>query len=144
MTTSKSLRFGPLTIEIELDESRHLCGITLPKDVPADLDPSTLAKAIAALGKYTPVFEGGAFQQKVWKRMSTIPWGSALTYGELARAVGKPGASRAVGTACAKNRLPLLIPCHRVLAETGLGKFSYGEEWKAKLLELETERLPGG
>jgi O-6-methylguanine DNA methyltransferase len=74
--------------------------------------------------------------------MLAIPWGSALTYGELAVAVGSPRATRAVGTACATNRLPLIIPCHRVLAADGPGGFSSGLEWKAKLLELETEPQP--
>lgn len=85
--------------------------------------------------------ERGPFVRKTWERMRKIPWGKALTYGELAAALGSPGASRAVGQACARNELLLIVPCHRVVAQAGLGGFACGLEWKSALLALETEPL---
>ena len=79
------------------------------------------------------------FHRKVWQRLRKIPWGSALTYAEMATAVGSPRAFRAVGQACAANPLPIIVPCHRILAQSGLGGFSGGLDWKRKLLELESE-----
>lgn len=67
---------------------------------------------------------GTAFQQKVWQVISAIPYGQTLTYTELARQIGS--GPRAVANACGANRLPLLIPCHRVVAKNGLGGFMQG------------------
>lgn len=139
---TSTLRVGALTLQLDLDNLGQLRGVTLPATVPEGLDCSMLAEALKELEKFPLLLEGTEFATKVWERMLEIPWGSAMTYGEVAREVGSPGASRAVGTACAKNRLPLIVPCHRVLAEEGLGGFAFGLEWKAKLLELETEPLP--
>jgi methylated-DNA-[protein]-cysteine S-methyltransferase len=67
-----------------------------------------------------------------------IPHGEVATYGELAQMVGSPGAARAVGTAMSKNRTPIVVPCHRVIAAGGaLGGFSGGLDWKRELLALE-------
>ena len=67
-----------------------------------------------------------SFQKRVWKKMQQIPHGQLKTYGELARSIRAPGAARAVGTACAKNPILLVIPCHRVVAANGDGGFSGG------------------
>jgi methylated-DNA-[protein]-cysteine S-methyltransferase len=81
---------------------------------------------------------GSAFQQAVWRQLLAIPLGSTRTYGELADALGKPGGSRAVGAACGANPVPVIVPCHRVLAAQGkLGGFSGGREWKLRLLQVE-------
>lgn len=81
---------------------------------------------------------GTAFDRLVWSALSAIPWGAALSYGELAEAIGKPGAARAVGGACGRNPIPIIIPCHRVLRAGGsLGGYSGGEGIKEKLLILE-------
>ena len=141
-TTRRILHTGPLALELELDAEGRLHGVKLPKKVPADLDATVLAQAIAELRKYELAIDGPPFMQKVWKRMAKIPWGSALTYAELAAASGSPKAIRAAGHACATNPLPLIIPCHRVLASEGPGGFGFGPEWKAKLLELESEPQP--
>lgn len=77
------------------------------------------------------------FQKKVLKRVARIPYGRTMTYGEVARAVGSPKACRAVGTANAQNNLPLVIPCHRVVASSGLGGYNRGIEMKKRLLRLE-------
>lgn len=82
--------------------------------------------------------EGTAFQQKVWAALEQVEWGSSCSYGELAAAVGCPGGARAVGGAVGANPIPILIPCHRVLAAGGrLGGFRLGAELKCRLLELE-------
>jgi len=77
------------------------------------------------------------FQKKVLKRVARIPYGRTMTYGEVARAVGSPKACRAVGTANAQNNLPLVIPCHRVVASSGLGGYGGNVEMKKRLLRLE-------
>jgi O-6-methylguanine DNA methyltransferase len=82
--------------------------------------------------------EGTDFQLRVWQAMSGIPIGRTLSYGELAEQIGAPKAVRAVGRACGANPIPLLIPCHRVLAANGrLGGFSGGLSWKMLLLKRE-------
>ncbi len=81
---------------------------------------------------------GTEFQKKVWKKMSQIPYGKTKSYGEIAKSLKKPGAARAVGTACGKNPVLLAIPCHRVVGTSGLGGFSGGGlPVKKKLLALE-------
>ena len=75
-------------------------------------------------------------QKKVWKRLSAIPWGETLTYGDIAHAVGS--SARAVGGACAANRCPMVIPCHRVVGARGaLTGFGGGIELKSALLSRE-------
>jgi len=85
---------------------------------------------------------GTPFQLEVWAAAREIPFGHTRTYGEIARAIGKPGGARAVGGALGANPVPLLVPCHRVLAAGGrLGGFSSGLDVKRALLGL--ERVPG-
>lgn len=86
-----------------------------------------------------PTRAGGTpFQQAVWNELVKIPYGTTITYGDLAARVGRPRAARAVGQAVGANPIPILIPCHRVLpAGGGGGGFSAGEEWKVRLLALE-------
>ena len=82
--------------------------------------------------------QGTAFQQSVWRELQAIGAGQTRSYGEVAAALGRPKATRAVGGACGANPVPLLIPCHRVLAAGGgLGGFSGGLEWKRRLLQAE-------
>lgn len=81
--------------------------------------------------------EGTEFQQAVWKEMQKIPRGQTRTYGEIAAAIGRPKAVRAVGSACGANPIPLWIPCHRVVAKNGLGGFGSGLPWKEVLLKEE-------
>lgn len=69
------------------------------------------------------VIEGSPFQKSVWEAMCAIPRGRTRTYGELARELG--GEARAVGQACGENRLPIVIPCHRVVAADGIGGFAH-------------------
>ena len=84
---------------------------------------------------------GTAFQQRVWRALLEIPRGQTRSYGEIARAIRSSRAARAVGNACGDNPIPVLIPCHRVVAEHGkLGGFSGGLEWKRRLLWREEVR----
>ena len=81
---------------------------------------------------------GSSFQKKIWSYLQTIPWGQVRTYGQIALAIRAPDAARAVGGACGANPLPILVPCHRVLSAQGsIGGFTWGKEWKLKLLALE-------
>ena len=84
-------------------------------------------------------FSGGTpFQRLVWQALREIPPGETRSYGEIARSIGRAKAVRAVGAACGANPVPLLVPCHRVLAANGkLGGFSGGPEWKPRLLRRE-------
>ena len=82
---------------------------------------------------------GTPFQQRVWRALQQIPYGATHTYGTIATAIGNPRASRAVGMACNKNPLLLIVPCHRVVGANGkLVGFAYGTEAKRWLLELES------
>ncbi len=86
----------------------------------------------------------GEFSRRVLNRCARIGFGEIMSYGELARAVGKPGAARAVGQIMANNQLPLFFPCHRVVAADGrLGGFNGGLEIKRRLLEFEGWRVVG-
>ena len=82
--------------------------------------------------------KGTAFQQRVWQELLKIPAGETRSYGELAVALGKPKASRAVGGANGANNIAVLIPCHRVIAADGtMGGYAYGLKIKAELLKRE-------
>ena len=80
---------------------------------------------------------GTEFQRAVWESVSRIPKGKTLTYGELAADAGYPGAARAVGQAVGSNPIPLLIPCHRVVASNGIGGFGGDIRLKKRLLAAE-------
>jgi AraC family transcriptional regulator, regulatory protein of adaptative response / methylated-DNA-[protein]-cysteine methyltransferase len=81
-----------------------------------------------------------AFEERVWRALRAIPAGETRSYGELARAIGRPGAARAVGRACAANRIALLIPCHRaVRADGSPGGYRWGIARKRALLAREQE-----
>ena len=82
------------------------------------------------------------FQRAVADALRSVPYGETVTYGELAALAGHPNAQRAVGTFCAGNRFPLIVPCHRVVAAEGLGSYgSLGLEYKRRLLALENVAL---
>jgi len=98
----------------------YLQGSVRTFDVPLDLDGQP------------------PFRVKVWKVLQSIPYGRVRSYGWVARKVGKPRAPRAIGGACGANPVPLLVPCHRVIAGDGsLGGFSGGLSSKKRLLKLE-------
>jgi methylated-DNA-[protein]-cysteine S-methyltransferase len=85
---------------------------------------------------------GTDFQLRVWRALQTIPYGAVRNYGDIARAVGQAGAARAVGQANGCNPLPIVIPCHRVIASDGtIGGYSGGLGIKHRLLALEGAEL---
>jgi len=124
----------------------------------ADVPPSAIAEVIEKIGKHLrgelqdfrdvplDVGEVGAFVRQVYEAALRIPAGETSTYGELARAIGRPTEARAVGQALARNPIPIIIPCHRVLAAGGrFGGFSaHGARvTKARLLAIEGAKVPG-
>lgn len=85
---------------------------------------------------------GTEFQKRVWKALQTIPYGETRSYGELAKMTGNPKACRAVGGANHRNRILIVVPCHRVIGADGsLVGFGGGLDAKAFLLELEKQKL---
>jgi AraC family transcriptional regulator of adaptative response/methylated-DNA-[protein]-cysteine methyltransferase len=82
--------------------------------------------------------QGTAFQSRVWKALRQIPLGDTVSYGDVAKSLGQPAATRAVASACARNQIALLIPCHRVVAADGrMAGYRWGTERKRQLLERE-------
>lgn len=88
--------------------------------------------------------KGTPFQKKVWAQLASIPWGSSVSYAELARRIRKPRAVRAVANAVGSNPVAVLVPCHRVIASDGsLGGYAYGLKKKRWLLRHESKRARG-
>ncbi|MBU6409725.1 MAG: methylated-DNA--[protein]-cysteine S-methyltransferase [Verrucomicrobia bacterium] len=86
--------------------------------------------------------EGTEFRKSVWEQLRKLRRGETKSYGQIAAAIGRPAAVRAVGGACGANPIPVLVPCHRVVAANGkAGGFSGGMEWKRKLLAREGVRI---
>lgn len=82
--------------------------------------------------------DGSPFQRQVWQALCDIPYGETISYGELARRVGRPGAARAVGAANGRNPVSIIVPCHRVIGANGtLTGYGWGNDRKAWLLRLE-------
>ncbi len=82
--------------------------------------------------------QGTAFQQAVWNETNAVAFGSLTSYQDIARRIGRPQAYRAVGNALGKNALPVIVPCHRVIASDGsFGGYTRGLPWKERLLALE-------
>jgi methylated-DNA-[protein]-cysteine S-methyltransferase len=136
--------------QIRFEHERH------PKAMPADAVRSADAVAFARvqLTEYfagtRQAFElplhpvGTAFQLEVWQQLARIPYGATISYGELARRIGKPQAVRAVGAANGRNPLPIVLPCHRVIGSDGsLTGFGGGLPVKQRLLALENRIARG-
>jgi len=88
---------------------------------------------------------GTAFQRRVWDALSRIPYGETRTYGEIAEAIGQPGAARAVGLANGRNPIAIVVPCHRVIGADGsLTGYGGGLDVKRALLDLERDGRPSG
>ena len=118
------------------------------KYLKTKIDPQAFKEIITQLNEY--FFEGRKnfdiefalsttkFREKVYKEMMRISYGDSLSYSDLAVKAGSPKAFRAVGTACGKNPLPIIIPCHRVRAKIGLGGFTGGLHIKKFLIMHES------
>jgi methylated-DNA-[protein]-cysteine S-methyltransferase len=119
------------------------------KDLVEDNDQRILVETERQLNEYfageRDVFavpldiRGTAFQKDVWRALQAIPFGKTLSYGEIAKQLGRPKASRAVGAANGRNPISIVVPCHRVIGSSGkLTGFAGGLDAKAHLLNLET------
>ena len=133
--------YGPV-MERELEDE----GYTVTKD------GSRTARAREELAEYAAgrrttfdsplALAGSEWQRAVWRELTRIPFGETRSYGEIADALGRPGAARAVGRANATNALPVVVPCHRVVAADGtLGGFNGGLHLKTRLLDHERRVL---
>lgn len=130
----QDLRQGYPTAQIQRDEARLSPWITALQEYfrgrKLDLKPSIDIQATA-------------FQQRVWQELQKIPYGQTRSYSEIARAIGRPQAARAVARACATNPVAIVIPCHRVIREDGsLGGYGGGLARKRALLSLEGALSP--
>jgi len=105
--------------QAERELTEYLAGRRRTFTVPVDLDAAP------------------AFHRAVYRALRRVPFGRTVTYGALARRAGSPGAARAVGRAMARNPVPLVVPCHRVVASAGPGGFGGGLDLKRRLLALE-------
>jgi methylated-DNA-[protein]-cysteine S-methyltransferase len=155
MTTCYTVIGSPLGPLVIAGTERGLTHLTFPSggraappapDWRADAAPFAEAKRQldAYFARALEAFElplaasGTPFQREVWRALSRIPYGTTISYGELARAIGRPAAVRAVGAANGKNPLPIVVPCHRVIGADGsLTGFGGGLDLKRRLLEIE-------
>lgn len=160
--TSVACRLGRLLVAatergicaVSLGESDATLEAALAREYPnAEIhrDPTGVSRWVGALLNHLhgrqphlnlPVdVQATAFQRRVWEVLRTIPYGATRTYGEIARAVGRPKASRAVARVCATNPVAILVPCHRVVrADGGLGGYRWGLARKRALLDQERTR----
>jgi AraC family transcriptional regulator of adaptative response/methylated-DNA-[protein]-cysteine methyltransferase len=150
---------GPLLVAAT---ARGVCAVVLgssagelERNLAREFPEATLVRDESALAQWTSLvlehlagrnrilelpldIQATAFQWQVWKALAAIPFGQTRTYSEVAAAIGRPGAARAVARACASNRVALGIPCHRVVpAAGGVGGYRWGIERKRALLARE-------
>jgi len=148
-----SAPFGTLRLDACDDE---LVALWLPNAEPPDVplgSSRVLARAAKQLDEYfagkrrefdLPIApRGTGFQQRVWRALCAIPFGATRSYGELARAIGRPAASRAVGAANGKNPIAIIVPCHRVIGANGT-LTGYGGGLPTKSWLLAHERRHAG
>jgi methylated-DNA-[protein]-cysteine S-methyltransferase len=135
----------PLGIAWAATENGALTGFGFGEDAHNSPNDQTVARQIAEYFQgVRQAFDlllaprGSAFQKRVWSELIRIPFGETISYAELARRVGRPGAFRAVGRANATNPIALIIPCHRVIGSGGeLTGYAFGVELKRKLIDWE-------
>ena len=123
-----------------MDDSEFAIGIKDSKSIPiiSELVRNYFDGDLNALNGIAVRQPGSEFSQDVWKAMRKIPAGKTWSYADLAKKIGSPAAVRAVGTACGKNLVAPIIPCHRVVKSGGaIGNYGYGIETKAVLLRHE-------
>lgn len=157
-TTTMTTPIGPLRLTGESGALHEILFLASDRERPAEAageeEARLLEEARRQLGLYfagrlrafaLPLAPRGTdFQLLVWRALADIPFGETISYGELARRIGRPGAARAVGAANGQNPLPIVLPCHRVIgADGGLTGYGGGLDRKRALLELE-RRVAGG
>lgn len=147
---------GPLTL-VAVDGELAGLYMTEQRHRPAEAafgprEPGALPAVVEQLGEYfagertafdLPLkLDGTPFQRAVWAALREIPYGETTTYGELARRLGRPAASRAVGMANGRNPVGVIVPCHRVVGAAGdLTGYGGGLDRKRRLLDLERARV---
>jgi len=128
------IAFPAMHVGISIEDEKLVGVRYLPRSTPLREPSSRFAGRVARqLERYRddpdtefdlPLAIGGTeFQQRVWRVMQRIPRGKTRTYGDVAKSLGS--AARAVGQACGENRLPIIIPCHRIIAAGGIGGFAH-------------------
>jgi methylated-DNA-[protein]-cysteine S-methyltransferase len=134
--------FGSLReLVARLEKSDYDLGFKSVKKIPiiSDLMEDYFAGDFAALNGIKVRQPGAEFSQAVWKAMRRIPAGKTMSYAELAAKAGSANAVRAAGSACARNLIAPIVPCHRVVKTGGeLGNYAYGLNLKEELLRLES------
>ncbi len=134
-----------LTAELEELKARYGYAAAPGSHAHLDQAEAELAEYFAGRRRHFDVAlapPGKPFESLVWQRLLSIPYAETLSYGELAREVGKPGAARIAGWACGRNRIAVIIPCHRVVAADGaLTGYGGGKARKAFLLRLERDAV---
>jgi len=147
--------FGSATARLDADGAlTQLTFDVQPETFDAPRDDTALARVAEQISAYgrgeRRLFDlplaaaGGEFQLAVWAQLRRIPFGETRSYGDIAHALGKPGASRAVGQANNANPIPLITPCHRVIGADGsLTGFGSGLPLKAAMLAFECEQHTG-
>ena len=145
--TGRLLLAGDLPLEHDLpDVARQALPAAGPPSRWAALLEEYFAGRPVAFGldvdEYADSLGFTTFEREVYRSLAAVPYGTALSYRDLAVAAGHPNAYRAVGTAMARNRLPVILPCHRVIKNDGrLGRYGDDPAWKQRLLALEGVRL---
>ena len=162
-----AVRAFPIGRVLVAATARGVCAVklgasaaTLERDLAEEFPRATRRRSPAALASYLDAIgdylagdaslaklpldvQGTVFQRRVWEELRRIPAGETRTYRDIARALGKPQAMRAVGSACGANPAALVIPCHRALrTDGGLGGYAWGLERKRALLALERREAP--
>lgn len=140
-------KFGNLSVEFEDEAVTRLkwCdedvrGLAECPDCEAARQIREYMAGVRRTFSFQTKVRGTAFQRAVWERVAAIPYGATATYGEIAAAVGRPGAARAVARACHENPVVIAVPCHRVVGAGGrLTGYNGGTAIKAALLKSECE-----
>ena len=147
------------TVSISEDGEGMITGVYLPcSNLPPmdQCETDALKEAAKQINQYLSgkrmefdldlYYDGSDFRCRVMEELNRIPYGEVRTYKQIAEAIGYPNSTRAVGTACSENPLPILVPCHRVVPSSGgIGNYSGGISMKRRLLDLEGvrfDRLP--
>lgn len=147
---SYAFPFGAVTVGYEGSAVVSLkigCGADIPDDPSPFSDRVALELQEYFEGKRTrftfPLrLDGTDFQKAVWQELLRIPYGQTRTYSQIASAIGRPNASRAVGMACNRNPLWIAVPCHRVISKNNtLTGYAGGLDLKQKLLDLERKHI---
>ena len=140
---------GDVPVELELPDA----GAVAPPSCPSSRWTLALERYFAGervdfgldVDAYTAAQGFTDFESDVYRALASVPYGTAVSYRELAAAAGRPSAYRAVGSALARNLLPVILPCHRVVRNDGrLGEYGDDPAWKERLLALEGVPVAAG